>query len=209
MRLIVLSTLKWLTLQPLQIAKAWQMPAPADRTFLAWDREKRWGLCTHPPPKSFFFFPVNAWFFWLELSKHAGLVGLLSGLGFEHGIGPMTKATPKRMKDPNKSEPVQNDVLSGQEEMGLGVGFFREFSEHRAVKNEMDSCLYKNSLKIDSVGIRLLISPPLQNSRNVIHSMLAKSANHDHMTLLCILWHQIHLELWEAHKNIPSTAASA
>lgn len=26
--------------------------------------------------------------------------------GLRYGIGPMTKAIPKRMKDPNKSEPV-------------------------------------------------------------------------------------------------------
>lgn len=103
---------------------------------------------------------MNAQFFWLELSKHAGLEGLLSGLGFEHGIGPMTKATPKRMKDPNKSEPVQNNVLSGQGEMGTRRWLFRESSEHRELKNEMDACLYKNSFKIDSVGIRLLIFFP-------------------------------------------------
>lgn len=40
---IVLSILKWLTLQPLQTAKA-----SADQTFLAWDRER--GRTPPPPP---------------------------------------------------------------------------------------------------------------------------------------------------------------
>lgn len=35
--------------------------------------------------------------------------------------------------------------------------------------------------------------------------MSAKSANHDHMTFLGILWQWIHFELWEAHTNITST----
>lgn len=35
--------------------------------------------------------------------------------------------------------------------------------------------------------------------------MSAKSANHDHMTFLGILWQGILSELWEAHTNITST----
>lgn len=35
--------------------------------------------------------------------------------------------------------------------------------------------------------------------------MSAKSANHDHMTFLGILWQGIRFELWEAQTNITST----
>lgn len=39
--------------------------------------------------------------------------------------------------------------------------------------------------------------------------MSAKSANHDHMTFLSILWQGIHFKLWEAHTNITSTVTVA
>lgn len=37
--------------------------------------------------------------------------------------------------------------------------------------------------------------------------MSAKSANHDHMTFLGILWQGIHFELWEAHTSRKATVS--
>lgn len=59
----------------------------------------------------------------------------------------------------------------------------------------MNACLCKNGWKIDLDGISRFSS---LNWRNVIHSMSTKSANHEHMTFLGILWQGIR---WSSRRH--------
>lgn len=95
------------------------MPAPADQTFLAWDRESGRGSfptspkVSHPPTPPNPNPPASARAFLLVGTvQTCCFSGAFERSGLGYGIGPMTKAIPKRVKDPNKSEPVHNAVLS-------------------------------------------------------------------------------------------------
>lgn len=72
--IVVLSYLKWLTSQPLVTARVWQTPAPADQTFLAWDRESGRGSVLTSPQ---FFFSEST-----EVSCSWNCANILSQWGF-------------------------------------------------------------------------------------------------------------------------------